>query len=374
MAERPDIAVVVDNLLPYGSQRVAARLAAAFAELGLATTLVTIEPRRGDELEPAAGIDRVSLVRPRGGALGYLAIVAKLRSTLRRLEPRLVVSHMMLANVVCAAGVAALGPRRRPRLVLTEHSRPSERLPEERSPRALQALGRLLYPRADHVVGVSHAVADDARALFRLDANRVSCIMNPLDLEHVRALGGGEPPHPWLEDGASGRTIVCVGEFRAGKGQDVLVRALRHVPDARAVFVGGGSGLEDARTLAAEVGVAERVAFAGFRADAPSYIAHGSVLAVPSRREGFGLVAIEAAALGVPVVGSAVAGLDEVVPFYAPGELVAPEDPLALAGALRRALERRDHDLAPRGASSALERFAPHAVARAYLEAAGWTR
>jgi glycosyltransferase involved in cell wall biosynthesis len=130
--------------------------------------------------------------------------------------------------------------------------------------------------------------------------------------------------------------------------------------------VGDGPLLESARTLATELDVAHRVDFVGYRSNAISFIAHSRLLVIPSRWEGFGLVAVEAAALGVPVVGTAVNGLTELIPAYVPGRLVAPDDPAGLADAMRQALEQ--HSNGPR---PSLARFSPEDVARSYAFAAG---
>ena len=119
--------------------------------------------------------------------------------------------------------------------------------------------------------------------------------------------------------------VLFVGRIQPLKAPDLAIRALAALgpgrPDARLVIVGGASGADgtgyasDVRTLALEVGVADRVHFVE---PAPhhilsSYYRAADVVIVPSRSESFGLVALEAAACGVPVVASAVGGLLDVV-------------------------------------------------------------
>ena len=78
--------------------------------------------------------------------------------------------------------------------------------------------------------------------------------------------------------------------------------------------------------------------FLGFRDDVPALLAQAAVVVVPSRSEGLGLSALEAMAAGKPVVASAVGGLREVVIHEETGLLVPPEDPAALAAALKSLL------------------------------------
>ncbi len=117
--------------------------------------------------------------------------------------------------------------------------------------------------------------------------------------------------------------ILFVGRIQPLKGPDVAVRTLAglHRGDAILVLVGGASGADGAaelaatRALAADLGVADRVVFVEPKPHhlLSSYYRAADVVIVPSRSESFGLVALEAAACGIPVVASAVGGLLNVV-------------------------------------------------------------
>jgi glycosyltransferase involved in cell wall biosynthesis len=111
--------------------------------------------------------------------------------------------------------------------------------------------------------------------------------------------------------------------------------------------------------------IAGSVDFAGWTApvDTAALINAASLVLVPSREESLGLVAVEAALLERPVVGSRVEGLPEAVDDGVTGLLVARDDPEALAGAVLRVLDRPDlaASMGRAGRRLALERF-------------GWTR
>lgn len=113
-------------------------------------------------------------------------------------------------------------------------------------------------------------------------------------------------------------------------------------PDAHYVIAGDGplrGELEaDARTL----GMAERVHFLGWRDDARTILAALDVLLAPSLWEGFGLVFLEAMALGVPVISTRVSAIPEVVADGDTGWLVPPRNSDAIAAALRDALSDAD--------------------------------
>lgn len=128
--------------------------------------------------------------------------------------------------------------------------------------------------------------------------------------------------------------VAAMGRFAPEKGFDVLLRALP--PAAWLILAGEGPLGPVLMRLAMRLGVAERVRWPGWldAAGAAALWAAADVGAVPSRREGLGLVALEALAAGRPVVASHIGGLPEVVRPGAWGELVPPADARALGAAL----------------------------------------
>lgn len=139
--------------------------------------------------------------------------------------------------------------------------------------------------------------------------------------------------------------VALVGRVSDWKGQDVLVRALGErslVANGTIALLAGdaypGTEVHERRlvALAGRLGVTERVRHLGFREDVGTVLGAADVLVVPSTRpEPLGLVALEGAAAGLPVVASAHGGVTEVVRHGVTGMLVAPGHPGALATALR---------------------------------------
>lgn len=132
--------------------------------------------------------------------------------------------------------------------------------------------------------------------------------------------------------------IVGLGRLVPIKGFDLLVQSLPSVmgqiPSARLLLVGDGAERVRLDAIASSHGVAERLQMTGAPDDVTSYLAAADVVAVPSRNEGMGRVLVEAMALGLPVVATAVGGIPDVVTDGECGRLVEPEAPEALAAAL----------------------------------------
>jgi D-inositol-3-phosphate glycosyltransferase len=154
------------------------------------------------------------------------------------------------------------------------------------------------------------------------------------------ALGLDDSVHP---------VLLFVGRIQPLKGLDVAIRALAALDEPRAVLlvVGGPSGpdgpeeLERVRDLANALGLGARVRFVHPQPHhlLSSYYRAADVCLVPSRSESFGLVALEAAACGTPVVAAAVGGLRTLVEHGRTGFLVEGRDPATFAAYAREVFD-----------------------------------
>ncbi|MGC3996227.1 MAG: glycosyltransferase [Anaeromyxobacter sp.] len=182
--------------------------------------------------------------------------------------------------------------------------------------------------------------------------DRVVVVRNGVDLpaldQAVRDLPDPAlPPGDW---------ITCVANMHHPvKGQTDLLAALREVlrqrPSARLLLVGDGVRRPALERLAGQLGVAGRVLFAGFRRDGPALLARSAVAVSASHAEGISNSILEAMALRLPVVATAVGGTPELVRDGVNGFLVPPGAPGALARRLLDALAdpRRARRMGARG-------------------------
>ncbi len=158
--------------------------------------------------------------------------------------------------------------------------------------------------------------------------------------------------------------VLFVGRIQPLKGPDVAIQAVAALgrEDVQLALVGGSSGRDgdlqaaEARALVAELGLHDQVSFIEPQ---PHHILStwyraADVVLVPSRSESFGLVALEAAACGAPVVASAVGGLLSLVDDGVTGLLVAGRRPADFAAAMAKILN--DRALAADLSAAAVER------------------
>ena len=222
---------------------------------------------------------------------------------------------------------------------------------------------------SDAVLASCSVEADQIASLYGGDPGRIRIV--PPGVDHA-FFGPGHRPQARRALGLplDGRLLLFVGRIQPLKCADVAVETLAELSDAasepyRLVVVGGPSGphgekaLQGLFDLADARGVREQVHFIDPQPHEllSSYYRAADVCLVPSRSESFGLVALEAAACGTPVVASAVGGLTTLVDHGHTGFLVDEPDPVAYAAAVRRVFD----------APLAAERLSTASVLRARL-------
>ncbi len=135
---------------------------------------------------------------------------------------------------------------------------------------------------------------------------------------------------------------VFVGRFEAQKDHATLLRALTHAPNVHLFLLGDGPLRNQLERLARDLGVYDRVTFAGFRSDVPQVLKACDIYVHPTTSDGFGIAACEAMAAGLPVIASDVPGLAQVV--EGAGVVVPVGDHVGLArelNALTSSAEKR---------------------------------
>jgi glycosyltransferase involved in cell wall biosynthesis len=137
--------------------------------------------------------------------------------------------------------------------------------------------------------------------------------------------------------------VGIIGNLTPIKAHDIFIemaaQLTRRGPDAEYWIVGRDKGCEAGlRALVENRGLQQRVKFLGYQEDIPSILAHIDLLVCCSHQETFGRCVVEAMAAALPVVGTHVGGLPEVIDDGVTGVLVPPGDPLALADAVARIL------------------------------------
>ena len=257
--------------------------------------------------------------------------VLSLAAHLREHRYEVVHVHLFPAQLWAALAMRYL-PEPRPALVTTEHNTENRRRRQ-----AFRLLDKWMYNQYAAIACISQATSDKLLKWLPELAGRTLLVGNGVDVD--RFATAAKAPLGDLGVG-QGPVVMCVGRFELQKGQDVLIRAMAEVENARLVLVGDGVRHAEYAGLAESLKLSERIRFLGRRTDVAGLLKSADVYVQPSLWEGFGIAALEAMACGLPVIASGVPGLAEVVGDA--GVLVPPDSPSKLAEALRSLLDEPD--------------------------------
>lgn len=173
---------------------------------------------------------------------------------------------------------------------------------------------------------------------------------------HVRVIPNGVDVSALREPGAPvakrGPTVVCVGQLKPRKGYHILAKAMievrRAIPDAQAVFIGDDSQAEYVGALRAQIAsdhLSDAIRITGRISDPikRGWLQSAEVFAMPAlntegKFEGFGLVYLEASAVGLPVIGSLDCGAEDAIEDGVTGFLLPQDDAAALSSCIIRLL------------------------------------
>ena len=250
-------------------------------------------------------------------------------------------------------GVAAalLGRRLRKPVVITARGTDVNLISEFELPRRMI---RWAARSAGAVITVAQALKDRLVQLG-VESERITVLRNGVDLALFHPL---DRVALRAELGFRRRTLLSVGTLVRSKGHDIAIEALADLPDTDLVVIGEGPDRSAFATLAETLGVSARVRFVGSvpQAELARYYAAADALVLPSVREGWTNVLLEAMACGTPVVASRVGGTPEIVRSEAAGVLVEERTARAFADALRRMFAK----------------YPDRAATRRYAEGFGW--
>jgi glycosyltransferase involved in cell wall biosynthesis/protein-tyrosine-phosphatase len=227
---------------------------------------------------------------------------------------------------------------------------------------------------ADLVIGVSKQMTETLRKSGYRPTS-VTQIHNGINLGAIAAHRPSDEVRRQLDIDPTAFVIGTAGRLASAAGYTSLLRAVRGLrddhPGAICLVVGDGPSEKELRRQAASLGIADACRFTGAREDVHDVVGAMDVFVLPSMNNGMPTAALEAMALGKPVVASAVGGVTEVVEDGLNGLLVPAGDDRQLAAACVRLARDREYaqTLGDRARRLVEERFSHQRSGRALLAA-----
>ena len=198
------------------------------------------------------------------------------------------------------------------------------------------------YRLFDRIITISEAIRE---VLVRegLDPDRIRCVHSALDIDPEQMPCRRDAFMEEFDFSPENQVVGMAAQFIPRKGHDILLQAipavLREHPEARFLLFGRGPLHEEISQKVVAEGLENEVRVPGFREDLPNILPCLSALVHPATTEGLGIIILQAAAAGLPVVASAAGGIPEAVVHGETGLLVPPGDPEALGSALSSILD-----------------------------------
>jgi glycosyltransferase involved in cell wall biosynthesis len=296
-----------------------------------------------DSLEPAVrarGIRMAQVrglrpeIRPWDDARALVTLIREIR----RRRPDIVHTHTAKAGMLGRLA-AILAMRPRPVIVHTYHGHVLEGYFGRAKTALYRSLERWLAKRSDALIGVSSATVDDLVRLGVEDRPKFRVIPIGLDLDPFVAATAADGQAFREEAGVRDGELLLtfVGRLVPIKRVDVLLRAVSHArgvgAPVRLAVVGDGALRPELEGLAAELGIADAVFFAGYRGDMVPVAAAADFAVLSSDNEGTPVSLIEAAAAAKPAAATTVGGVPDVV-LPDCGLLTPPGAPIELGEAI----------------------------------------
>jgi len=252
--------------------------------------------------------------------------VGQMIKIIRQNNIDIVHTHGVRANLVGRMGARLAGVKS---IVTTVHSVLEQDYPAYLARLINKLMEKITERYVTRFITVSQLLQDDLIAKG-IAPRRVVTVHNGLDPEEFNINRVNTDVRARFRIPQEYPVIGIIARLHPVKGHDVFLQAAhelqKELPHTRFLMVGSGFHRPWIEAEVERLGLVGKAIFTGFMEDIPSVLAALDVLIVPSYSEGFGLTAIEAMAMGIPVVATRVGGLPEIITHQANGLLIAPGD------------------------------------------------
>lgn len=366
---------IITRLNIGGPSIQATRLTSGLDSHGFTTTLIhgRLGEGEGDMsylIAPGSRAIYLDVLRRPLSPLNDLRAVVRVYGELKRARPAIVHTHMAKAGLIGRVAAAIYNLTRdrsgRARVIHTYHGHVLEGYFSAAMTSVFITLERLLARATDRIVAISPAIEHQLRDGFRIGrADQYRVVPLGFDLSSFAAVDDAARirARQDLQLSADADVVCTVGRLTAIKQHRLFLETIAKVaakrPKVVALIAGDGELRSDLEAYAAELKIADRVRFLGWRRDLANIYAATDVFLLTSRNEGTPVALIEAMASAVPGVSTDVGGVKDVIISEEVGARVAGGDPDALAAPIVRYLGDRElrRQSGVRARAAVLDRF-----------------
>lgn len=288
-----------------------------------------------------------------------LALINKIAAVTREVGLDIIHAHYAVPHSLCAYLAREMVGRDKVKVITTLHGTDITLVGNDPS---FKEITTFSIKESDAVTAVSHSLKEETKDYFPTD-KEINVIYNFIDTRLYSPLSPEEKKERGSLIKEKGEKVLLhISNFRPVKRVTDVVRVFslveKDVP-SRLVMVGDGMERYRAKALALELGIEDKVDFLGNQDDVLAVLRESDILLLPSEKESFGLVALEAMACGLPVIGSRAGGIPEVVSHEETGYLYAVGDTAGMAQGCINLLKDKDlyRQFSQRARQRAVESF-----------------
>lgn len=296
---------VINNLAPEGAQTLLVNLSNEFAKKGLEHKIFILG-KSNSFLHNQLEKNNIKIIGGKRESLFNPLIIFDLKNEMENFD---IVHAHLFPSIYWVILAGFLTSKGKIPTIITEHSTSNNR----RNRFIFKISDALFYRVYKRIISISEETKDSLIKWLKFTAKKTITIYNGINIskyKNARSLG----LRSMLELNPSDRILLCVGSLREPKNHILMLRALSNlIEEYKLVIIGEGNLqnklIEETKLL----DISKRVFFLGVKPDVERYYKSCDLFVLPSKWEGFGLVAAEAMAAGIPVLVSNVPGLSQVV-------------------------------------------------------------
>lgn len=268
-----------------------------------------------------------------------ITLYGQLLSKIREFNPDVVHTHLQHGDLY---GIPAARWAGVPVVITSRHNDDVRR-----RNRALRWLNRWLWGQVSAGIGISESVRQFSMEVENVPADKIVTIHYGIAVkgDYKSSTVSQTALRSELQLPPTATLVGTVCRLLDWKGVQYAIDAFSQVQqqfvEAHLVITGDGPMRQSLQLQVRQLGLTERVHFLGWRSDATLVMSGLDVFLMPSEREGFGIVLLEAMSHALPVIGSRAGAIPEVVVDGETGLIIPPKDPAALAEALAHLLADR---------------------------------
>ena len=340
------IVIIISRYYPYigGAEVFAQKVAEYLVKKGHEVDIITMVRDKG--LSKFENINNVMIHRIREGKFGFLSFIICLLHLVwyilkmdKSRDYDLI--HSVGDGIPSYVGTLIKKLKRKPHLITIQGGNIAPGFKNNLSGKILKRLQKWSFKNADSIHVISRKLYQQVQ---ELNAHDVVIIPNGVDAQVFKPMDKAalRKMHGFSQDE---KIIISVARLIPRKGIDYLIKAtalvLEHLPNVRLIIVGDGTHRAELEKLIEQLKLGDVAKIIGLIShnQIPEYLNLADVFVIPSLYEPLGIVTIEAMACGVPVIGSNVDGIPDVIEDGKNGILVPPADEKQLADALLTLLQ-----------------------------------